>query len=307
MGFTYPPAPATVSGNTLTIHQFLKDPVSVAKRIHQLADARLIADKLLTGSITTDSGAVAIETPAEIDASADPQEIAPGGEYPLVSMGEGALETIEIMKRGFDSEITDESISRRKMDPVEQAFASMIARMVRTIDALALSAIASATVKTRPAIAKWDDEATARILRDVLLSKADLTSLETGLSPNLLVVSDTVGAYLASDERVSKLLAREDKQAPVYTGTLGQIGDVAVMQTSHLPNGSNAILADTTRLGAMADENLHSPGYSTAPGSKIQVKTIRNEEADKYRVRVRRMTVPVILEADAAIEITDVA
>lgn len=305
MGNTYPPAPAKAKGgNVLEIHQFLKDPTAVSRRVQQLADLRLIADVMLSGTISTDSGAVLIETPAENDTSGDPQEVSPGGEYPLVSTGEGDAETIAVLKRGFDAEITDESISRRKIDPVEEAFAAMLARMTKSIDSLALSAASSAITQTHAASAKWYEDSN-KALRDVLLARAKLTKLEVGLVPDLLILDDETGAYLASDEKISKMLVR-DTNAPIYTGYLGSLANIRILTTSHMPGTGSALLLDSTRLGGMADENLHSPGYSTAPGSKIQVKTMRDDERDKYRLRVRRMTVPAILEARAGIEITGV-
>ena len=50
----------------------------------------------------------------------------------------------------------------------------------------------------------------------------------------------------------------------------------------------------------MADEDLGGPGYVKAGGIGTEVKTIRDDENDQYRVRARRVTVPVVVEPAAA-------
>ncbi len=68
------------------------------------------------------------------------------------------------------------------------------------------------------------------------------------------------------------------------------------------PNGiaGTALIADTDQLGGMADEDLGGPGYAKVEGVGVEVKSNRLEDTDGYRVRARRVTVPVILEPNAA-------
>jgi hypothetical protein len=57
----------------------------------------------------------------------------------------------------------------------------------------------------------------------------------------------------------------------------------------------------------MVDEDLGGPGYVSAGGVGIQAKTIREDETDKWRLRCRRVTVPIVQEPAAAWKITGVA
>jgi hypothetical protein len=59
-------------------------------------------------------------------------------------------------------------------------------------------------------------------------------------------------------------------------------------------------VADSKQLGGMADEDLGGPGYVKVNGVGVEVKTIRDDENDQYRVRARRVTVPVVVEPAAA-------
>ena len=64
------------------------------------------------------------------------------------------------------------------------------------------------------------------------------------------------------------------------------------------------LLVDRSELGGMADEPLVSPGYTSGGVAGIQVKTMRRDEVDGYRVRCRRLTVPIVLEPNAGVRIT---
>ncbi|GAA3963031.1 hypothetical protein [Gordonia caeni] len=304
---TYPPAPVQVTGDVKTIHQFLKEPTSIAKYVQTLADQALIADVLLPKTHTTESGSFVVEEPVEAGTTTDPEPVAPGGEYPLTSIKSGDSHAVSTLKRGFDALITDESVSRRKFSPVQEAFTGMLYQMTTVIDSLALSAVTSAVSRSENAIAPWG--ATGHNpLRDLLLARAKVSALKKGLHLNLCVVDLETAAMLASDEKIAALLKREDGSAPVYTGNLGNLGNFQILTSEHLPVGAgNALLLDSTRLGGMGDENLHAPGYTKAPGGKIEIKTWREDGIDSQRVRVRRVTVPIIEDADAGFIIEGVS
>lgn len=302
----YPPPPVQVTGNTQTIHRFLKDPTSISKYVQTLSDAALIADTILPKTQTTESGSFVIEEPVEPGTTSAPDPIAPGAEYPLTNVREGTAAAVNTLKRGFDAEITDEAISRRKFNPVQEAFSAMIYEMALTVDSLALSAVESAVSRSESAIAPWGTTG-HNPLRDLLLAQAVVKGLRKGLHIDMCVIDYETAAMLASDEKIASLLKREDGSAPIYTGVLGQLGGITILQSEHLPAGSkNALLLDSKRLGSMGEENLTSPGYTRAAEAKAETKTIRKEETDSYLARVRRVCVPLIEDADAGFILEDV-
>ncbi|QMU22509.1 hypothetical protein [Gordonia rubripertincta] len=305
MPYTYPPAQPTLSGDNITIHRLLKDPALVARRLRTIAENRFISDVLLSARLTTDSGSVLYETGESIYTDRAPEAVAPGSEYPLTPVGDGDAQMAKTVKWGRDVEITDESISRRKMDPVEKAFLKLVNHNVKTIDGVALAAIASQVTQSTAASASWAT-GTPNILRDVLRAKANILSLNEGFDPDVLVVDDLTYANIMSDEKFAAFAARENQSNPVFTGEFPVIGGLRVLPTPNLPVVGQAFIADTKQLGGMADENLAGPGYSGAVAG-IQVKTIRKEETDAYRLRARRVTVPIVLEPKAAWKITGVA
>ncbi|NEW27252.1 phage major capsid protein [Nocardia cyriacigeorgica] len=307
MPYTYPPAAPTISGDNVTISRFLKEPNLIARRLRELAEQRFIADVLLSGRYDAVGGSIAYEQGESIYSDRAPEAVAPGAEYPLTPITEGPAQVAKTVKWGRDTEITDEAIARRKMDPVNRALKKMVNQMVKTIDSVALAAIASQVTQTSAASAPWDT-GTPTILRDVLRVVAEIRALNEGYEPDIIVVDDLTWANVMSDDKIASLLRREDGMAPVYTGNFPEIGGLRFLPTPNLPVADTALVVDSTQLGGMADEKLAGPGYASAGGSipGVEVKSIRDEDKDLYRLRSRRVTVPVVLEPRAAWKITGV-
>ena len=308
MPITYPPAAPALSGDSLTISRFLKDPTLVARRLRTLAEQRFIADVLLSARLKTESGSVLYETGESIYSDRAPEAVSPGSEYPLTTVGTGEAQLAKTVKWGRDVEITDEAISRQNLDPVNRALLKLVNNTVKTIDSVALAAIASTVTQTTAASASWAGTgSTPTILRDILRAVANLRALNEGFEADTLVVDDITWANIASDDKIAQIIARESKDGPVYTGNFPVIGGLRVLPTPNLPTAGVALVLDSTQLGGMADENIGGPGYVSAEGVGIQAKTIRKDDEDKWRVRARRVTVPIVLEPKAAWKITAVA
>lgn len=305
MSYTYPTPAPSINGDVLTISTFLKSPALVARRIRELAEQRFIADAVLTGRYEVVGGAIQYEQGESLYSDRAPKSIAPGGDYPLTSVGGGQSQLAKTEKWGQDSLVTDESIVRQKMDPVDRGMRKQVNQMVKTVDSIALSAIISQVTQTVNVTAAWDTSG-ATILRDVLTTVAKITALNEGFVPDILVVDDLTYAIIASDEKIAGVRAREDKSNPVYSGDFPVIGPLRVLPTPNLGMAKTAFVADSTQLGGMADEKLGGPGYHSAGGVGVEAKTIRDEDNDQWKVRARRVTVPVVVEPMAAYKIAGV-
>jgi hypothetical protein len=78
------------------------------------------------------------------------------------------------------------------------------------------------------------------------------------------------------------------------------------LASPNIPTANTALVLDSQQLGGMADEDLGGPGYASAGGVGVQVKTMRKDDTDEWRIRCRRVTVPIVLEPGAAWKITGV-
>lgn len=306
---SYPPAGVAISGTTLTASYFLSRPNFVARRLRELADLRYVGSQLLRGRASAEGGAVGYEVAGEtIFADSAPEIVAPGGEYTLTTTGAGTPAVAKVAKWGKDSLVTDEDIKRRNMDPVNRGLAKLANSAGLVVDQAVGAAIASAVTNTAAAGAVWDGSNTT-ILQKVMLAQAAMQGLNQGYQPDVLLVSDTVWAYLASNDKLATLMARESLNNPVYTGRFSALAglDVVHVPAANMPggDGTNAWLIDTQNLGFIAREDLGG-GYQNA-GDLVESKTIRIEENDAWRLRARVNFAAAVTDPGAGYKITGVA
>lgn len=304
---TYPPAAPTFSDPNLTASRFLANPTFVARRIQTLGDLRYVGNLLLSGRQETSGGAVGYETVEGIFADAAPETVAPGAEYTMTTIGDGPGGLARVVKSGKDTLVTDEAIKRRNMDPVEKGLRKLVNSQGKAIDGSIISLIASAVTSSAPATAAWSATSGTAILRDILKAKASVTGQNLGYQPNVLLVDDMTGAYLASDPVLSAAMAREDMSNPVYTGRFPVIAglEIITVPTVNLPGGTaKAWVLDTTQLGFIATEDLGG-GYQQA-GDLVQSKVMRVDENDAWRLRARANFAPVVTDPLAGFAITGV-
>lgn len=304
MGLTYPAPAATISGDVVSINRFLSNPTLVARRLRTLLEQRYIADALLQGRFRAEGGAIMYETGESIFIGEDPKAVAPSAEYPLVNVPSGAASIAKTVKWGQDTLITDESIARRLMDPVNRAFLKLVNQNVKYIDGVALGVIASAVTNTAAAAAVWTTATAAQIFKDVALADANIRDLNQGFDPDTVVVSTLAWANAKAAFVTAGYLPRESANTPVLTGEFQQIDGKRWLVSPNLPTANTALVLDSSQLGGMADEDIGGPGYYSAGGVGIQAKVMREDETDEYRLRCRRVTVPVVLEPGAARTIT---
>lgn len=303
----YPPGAPSLSGDVLSINRFLKDTPWVARALRAVADEQFVSDKILTGQLWTESGSIGYEQNESIYADRDPQAVPPGGEYPITPISTGPASTANTVKWGNDSLLTDEAISRYRYNVVQRGFRKLMNSHIKTIDTVGLSAVVSAVTQNTDAIASWKTGGgTSKILRDLMRTATSIIKLKQGYMPNAVFVEPEVFANVVSDDDLMKLLPREYpgvESTPVRQGLnsmlMRQIGGFTFITSPNAPSTGKALMVDTTVFGAFTDERLASPDYVQAENG-LQVQSIRDKDTDGWRIRARRITVPVVLEPAAA-------
>lgn len=299
--YTYPGPPVKVASDLTTteIHHLMKSPALLAKRIQSITAHKFIADFLLAGRFEAVGGAILYETGEVIFPADEPEAIAPGAEYPKTVMTSGELASAKTVKWGEDSDITDEAISRLLISPVDRALRKLANGMIRKVDSVALGVIGSKVTQTF-ASASW--ASAGAIVDGVLGAKASAEEEHQGeeFDYNTVALKPKQFAKVAAALIKSDLVPRESQNF-VLSGVIPDYLGLTWTTSNHVPF-SDPILVDRDQLGGMADEKIASPGYSSLDG--LEVKSIRDEDRDKYKVRARRVTVPVVLEPKAAIKIT---
>ncbi|MDE9364580.1 hypothetical protein PZ938_03100 [Luteipulveratus sp. YIM 133132] len=311
-GLTYPPAaPSATGGEVIAIHRLLKDPTRLAKALKRLSNQRYIADVLLTGRYSAQGGAIAYETGEPIGAGEKTRVVDPGGEYPLVVIGNGQVSMAYPSNRGQDTLVTDKAISRMNIDPVRRALLRLVQQNVIDVDGAAMAVITSALTNTKAASANWQTSATAaQILQDVLTADAQVRAQNNGFETDTVVLDDMTWAVVFAKFAAAGMLPRDSDQNPILTGSFPVVAGKRFLRSPNAP-ASTAVLVDGGNLGGMADEKDNAPGYASAPadseGPAVEVKSIRQDENDRYRLRARRSTVAVVLEPLAGVKIQGVS
>jgi hypothetical protein len=307
MSYTYPPAAPTLSGDVETINRFLASPTLVSRRLRTLAEQRYISDVLLKQRFQVSGGAVLYETGESIFTTDAPRAVAPGAEYPLTPAPTGAASLAKTVKWGQDTKVYDESVKRQLMNPVTKALNKLVNQNVKLIDGLALSAVASAVTATTAVIASWKTATASQMLKDVALAKAAILALNQGYDPDVVVLDDATWANAYAGFVSGGFLPREQTANATVTGLFAVIDGMTFLPTPNLPTAGTILVADSTMLGGMADEDLGGPGYSNAGAPGVEGKSIRDDDADGWKLRMRRVTVPVVQEPAAGFVLTGAA
>ncbi|EID12940.1 hypothetical protein MXEN_12056 [Mycobacterium xenopi RIVM700367] len=324
MPFLEPPGFPT--GNLATqdvysISRYLNDPLMVLRALRTIADQIFVGDKVLTGQFYTEDGAVIYEQIESIFAANTPQAVQPGDEYPLSPIPTGPAQIANVVKWGLDTIITDEAISRQNFDVLSRAFTKIVNSMVAQVDSVVMSAVVAAITATQPASKPWNGGSGApNILRDIMLAEEQMRALKQGYIADTVLCDLNTFATAISDPTLALLLPREDfghgvREMPVFQG-IGFQANIAGkkwLSTPNLPTTPYVAVLDAKVFGAMVDERLPAPGYVGAQSdnsgdddgrSMIQVKTMREDKQDRWRIRARRVTTPIIIEPKAGVQIT---
>lgn len=302
MSYSYPYVNG--AGQDLTaddVHNFLKRPNLVARRVAELVRSRFIADFLLRGRYDATGGGVSFLVDDSIYSDDDAEVIAPGGEYPLTKAGEGEPDFAPTEKEGQDTLITDEAISRLLMDPVNRSLRKMVNRMIRRVDTKAMAVIGSEVTQTLAASGAWTSG--EQIVEDILVADATLDDLDLGISADLVVLKPQQFAKVAAHFIKVDMIANGLSNVLASGVIPGVMGKTWV--TSNNVPGNDPLVVDGELLGGIGSERVASPGYTRVPDALgIETKVIRDDERDQYRPRVRRVGTAVVVEPRAALRIT---
>lgn len=302
---TYPAPPATLSDPLLTINRFLSSPTAIVRRVRDFTDLRFVSDQLLTQKFNSSGGAVLYEASEPFVSDRTVTAVAAGSEYPGAEMPNGTAGLAAVLKWGQRTDLTDEEITRnaRPGSAADRKLKKLINSVIKQVDTITMSAIATAITQNAAATTAWGTIATATPFYDIQKAKAQIRKLNLGYEPDTVVMDDDRYAALTNNTVVAGLLRRENESNPIYTGEFEKIAGLRIVVTPNLPVTSTVIVLDSNALGGMADEVQESPGYAKTDMG-VEVKSIRKDEADKWTLQGRRITVPVVQEPGAGYRIT---
>ena len=324
MPHVYPAAPPTLSGDILTISRFLNAPALVQRRLRTIAEARFLADAILTGRYETSGGALLYEQTESIFTARPPEAVNAGAEYPRSPAAPGPAALAGVTKWGSDVPVTDEHIHRYGRRAVDVALLKITNYLVRQIDTIAMTLLSASIPPENQigtggvvgagglpgvpdAAAGWNLPG-ANILLDLMTAKAVIESYDQGYSCDTVITTDMGKARITADQKIIAGLAREagggvGNATVTATGEIQSIAGMRIFATNNLPalTGARTFVCDSSLLGGLAYERLESPEYSGDPANGVESWTRRDPAAnDQWLIRGRRPVVPIIQEPLAA-------
>lgn len=302
MPTVYPPQPATISGDLITVNRLINYPTLIQRALRTLVQQRLIGDRLLTGRVDlTGTGAVNYEQSEAIMANNLAERVGPLGEYPTTTDGTAVSAIASTEKWALAMEISDELVARNRIDLVNRRMVKLANRIAFGFDALILSAIASQVTQTSAAVAAWSTTS-ADPFQDIAVAATIPDSLNQGYEVDTIVADPIHWARLISAAKVIERAPREGSDTLLVTGRLAVIAGLTVLKTTNLPSGVTVMALDSRVLGSVGYEDLGG-GYVGSP-DEVQSKRFRLDNEDGWRVQARRVGVPLVQEPGAAVKIT---
>jgi hypothetical protein len=142
----FPAGAPTLSGDTLSISRFLQDPAALQRRLRDYNDLRFVSDRLLTGRLRSQGGAVLYELSEPFVTDRTAESVAAGSEYPYANLTPGTAAIAAIQKWGQKALLTDEEIARNQYAgaAVDRAMQKVVNSVISQVDSITMSAIASA-------------------------------------------------------------------------------------------------------------------------------------------------------------------
>jgi len=299
VSYTYPVSHPSGTLTTEQLHLFLSRSNLIARRVADITKMRFIADYLLQGRFDATGGGIFYETGEPVFAKDDPEAVAPLGEYPVVVLEDGTVVSAKTDKWGLDTIISDEKIARQGRTPVDRGILRVSNSIVRFVDSVAMAVIASRVSSTFNS-GTWDSAGAA--VESILTIQAERAELGLGFELETIVLRPAQYAKVIGMLIDDKALPRESGETAIQGSLPVNALGLTWATTPHF-QGTNPLLLDRDNLGGMADEKLGGPGYASAGSFGVEVKSIRDDDTEGYKVRGRRVTVPVVTEPLAGVQL----
>ncbi len=304
---TYPLQPSTIIQNA-TVGQvlaFLKSPALLARRLSEIIGAEnFLAHVLLTQRYAIQGGVLAYFQDESVLSSESPEKVAPGSDYPELSLSEDQVKMLAAGKTGFGTKVTDEAVGRGLFDPLERALGLLTNTLVADFDTKSISLIQSTVTQTVTGGAWTGGD---QIVADVEMAKSTIIGQKRGFLATAAVLNEP--QYAKAMPKLLSLLPRESGN-PLVEGQFPNVMGLTWLHSPFLPANWVPTIVDTTNFGGIGHENVPSPGYAAIStiipndASNIEVARIRDDDSDSTRIQVRKCDVPVVRNPSAAVEIT---
>lgn len=295
----YPQAAPVVAGpHTVTLDTLLKTPTYILQQLVDISRKNFVADYLFRSTVAVPSGSV-IYRQRITDAAystRDVAEMAPGDEFPMVTMGESAELTAITRTWGGAFQITDQAIRRNAFDQVNNGLIRLRNTMARKSEAVSIAALSTSPlpIPTITLTTAWDDLASdpLGVLPDIIGSIDDA---DEGYRCDIFLTNPYTLRKLQARKDIRDALPKESKvDSPLFDRRLQDLMDLTWIGINGIPKGEGWLLA-SQQVGVLGEEEA------------LTVETVPLRTRRVTQVQAWRSFVPVVTDPLAARHILNLA
>jgi hypothetical protein len=291
----FPPTNEVIIGDgTITIDQWLANPLRVTNTLRDLSLERFLADDILAPGGRATGGAVIYDQVLANDLYAlrDVQAIEPGAEFPIVTGTAVNPLTARTVKWGGAFIITYEDRDRNATDVLATELTRLTNTIIKKVDSVAIATLRAAPLNEALAAAPWADP-DARIFEDVAGVVSQVDEQDLGYTIDTAIISPANALAMLTNERLQNLLPREAGNVGLI-GRLSGLAGITRWRQSNRVGNDEIIFTSGRQAGSISDER---PLYS---------RTVDQPEQERILVQAARLCVPYITNPKSAVRLRGV-
>lgn len=290
----FPPVPPTIAGENITVSMFLSSPPRVQRAIEALTNERFIADVIFGTGPRAEGGAVIHDqvTDSNLFMDRDVEEIAPGGDFPLLTSSEPTPLVAVARKYGGEVFLTDEQVRRNNRNVLTRETTKLRNTIIRKVDTVAIAALEAAPIQTAGGSGDWSTAATD-IIADLVTAAGAISSLDMGYMADTVLINPAQEIDLLKDKDIRDALPRERDNSIIRTGNLGRLMGLDFLVSNRVTAGTAYVLQRRI-IGGISDE---VPVYA---------RPIPDERRERVYIHGARVVVPYVTDPKAVFKITGI-
>ena len=289
----YPLGAPTINGSKLTIEMYLKQPTRVARDFAELAKERFIGDFIFSSG-DAQGGAVLYDVVDENDlyAEGDPQEIAPGDEFPMTEVGEKAPQLAKVSKRGSATQLTYEDIRRDLRDVLNRKMIRLRNTSIRKHDAIVMAALHNANTLGAPAALGFANPL-ADPIGEFFTACSAVEQADLGYIIDTAVLHPVQALALLNRKDIREMLPKENVSInPLLTGRLPKLGTISNWLVTNRQTPGIVDFLQAKISGSVRDE---VPLYT---------RVVDDPKRERQIIMAGRVSVPIVTDPLAIYELT---
>lgn len=290
----FPPPPPTVSGNLITVDQYLNTPTRIIRTLQRLTLQRFLAEMIFGPGPRAASGSVIYDqlTANDLFMKDDVELIEPGMDYPILTDERPTPKVATVGKWGGRVFVTDEQRDRNATDVLARQLTKLANTIVRKVDTIAIATLNAAPILTFVGT-DWTAAADNVILSQLVDAFSLVNDPDLGYEIDTVLLNPTQAADMLKNKSLREALGPSAQEAIVRGANMGNLLNADFYKSNRVAAGTGYALM-RRMVGGISDEVPQ------------QAKTYRTEQNDRTWVQGARRLVPYVTDPLCVVKLTGI-